>query len=187
MAANPASKFERDRTAAEAERQSRCHREHEIRGRPGERDDRVPDRPVAQVRGVDRRRLRPAEAASGDRRDDEECRTDRVEVDDRVQRESPEQLRGSVPESIRGQGMGELVDRERHEEDECDRDDQLGGYVDLHAGLRWRTGVSIVPRAHVPTRPTAHRPPAHREAAHRESRATGGRAARPSSPRTPRG
>ena len=70
-------------------------------------------------------------------------------MDDRVEREAPEQLGGRVALHVGDRGVGELVDRERDEQEDRDGDelgDKLGG-VD-HAGLGWWLGsrVSYRPR-----------------------------------------
>ena len=52
---------------------------------------------------------------------------DRVEVHDRVERQAPEQLGRPVAEPVRGEGMGELVDREPDEQHDRDDDDDRAG------------------------------------------------------------
>ena len=80
-----------------------------------------PLRRSLQVGGVHGRGLGPAddEPGQGDR-DDRHQAAHRVEVDDRVERQPPEQLGGRVALHVGDRRVGELVDRERDEQEDRD-------------------------------------------------------------------
>ncbi len=100
----------------------------EVRSRPGEGDEDLAVAAIAEHRRVDRRRLRPAEQqpARQEGGDHEEQPADRVEMDDGIERQPAEHLGRPVPEPVRDEGVGELVDRERHEQEDRDQDDRAG-------------------------------------------------------------
>ena len=56
------------------------------------------------------------------KRDRQQDPAERVEMDDRVERQAAEQLRGAVTETKRRQCVGEFMDREADQEHDRDRD-----------------------------------------------------------------
>ena len=83
-------------------------REQEVGDRAGDPDERHPAlRPDPEVPRVDRHRAGPAEQeASHPVARDEEQAPERVQVHDRVQRETPHELRGGVAEAVGDAGRG---------------------------------------------------------------------------------
>ncbi len=99
--------------------------EDQVRERAGCGDQGLAPPAAREVRWVDRRRLGPAEAEAptgpeeGDRQQDP---AERVEMDDRVERQAAEQLRGAITETKRRQCVAEFMDRESDQEHDRDRD-----------------------------------------------------------------
>ena len=95
----------------------------QVRERPGERHERLAAAAVAQVVGVDRRGLGPADEDPADSAlSASSVPPSGIEMDDRVERQASLPARRGVAQLEGRAGVAELVDRERDQDDDRDRD-----------------------------------------------------------------
>ena len=97
------------------------HRQHQVAGRPGRRNQHELLPPVAaQVPDVDRHRLRPAdERQVRDHRDQrKQDRADRIDVHGRIERHAAEQSRRRIAQPVRRPRVRRFVHREGNNEEQ---------------------------------------------------------------------
>src|SRR5262249_42288503 len=90
---------------------AKYEREQDVRRRPGERDPHHVTPRMFEVANIHRNGLRPADV----RRDQEDERSQRVEVGKRIERQPSEELRGRISQAERREAVRGLVEREREQ------------------------------------------------------------------------
>src|SRR5690606_203167 len=81
---------------------------------------------AAQLRGIDRDRLAPADTEAANRDQEHADEPDRIEMADGIQRHAALPLGRVVTQFLRRPGMGKLMERRSHDERDQDRDDDFG-------------------------------------------------------------